>query len=281
MAQPEPKTPNPPEETDQTEVVYRRAPQEGDKVRPPGPTMRARARELAPALTPLIIGFTVLLVLISVLGYLSIRRMDEVSTQGRELELQHSARLSLLLNLRLALTKLDNEARLRHETEARGELKPPFDMRLSTARDEINKLLKQIERPPLSEDPSWSQFRRDLAAYAEVTEDVRRYSLEGFNRFKTVDTELSNLFETSRNEQGEILGRIQAIESNATRSIRLWSVIVLFAGAFVAIGTIWEVQRRFREMRRSMVEASRERAFTNQLLEGMVSAVAAIDNDDR
>ncbi len=123
-------------------------------------------------------SFTVLLALIFVLGYLSIRRMDEVSTQGQELQLQHSARLSMLLNLRLALTKLDNEARLRQQTESRGELKPPFDMRLNTARDEINELLQQIERPPLSEDPSWSQFRRDLEAYADVTEDVRRYSLE-------------------------------------------------------------------------------------------------------
>jgi signal transduction histidine kinase len=277
----EPPTPESDKLTDEGQVVYRRMPHSSEDVLSSGETTQARAREIAPAITPLIIGFTVLLALIFVLGYLSIRRMDEVSTQGRELELQHSARLSLLLNLRLALTKFDNEARLRHETEARGELKPPFDMRLSMARDEINKLLQQIERPPLSEDPSWSQFRRDLEAYAQVTEDVRRYSLEGFTRFKTVDTELSNLFETSRNEQGEILGRIQAIESNATRSIRLWSVLVLFAGAFVAIGTIWEVQRRFREMRRSMVETSRERAFTNQLLEGMVSAVAAIDNDDR
>jgi signal transduction histidine kinase len=281
MSQLKPPTPDSDESIDEGQVVYRRTPHGNEEVPSPVETIQARAREIAPAITPLIIGFTVLLALIFVLGYLSIRRMDEVSTQGRELELQHSARLSLLLNLRLALTKLDNEARLRQQAESRGELKPPLDLRLSTARDEINRLLPQIERPPLSEDPNWSQFRRDLQAYAEVTEDLRRYSLEGYTRFKTVDTELNNLFETSRNEQGAILGRIQAIENNATRSIRLWSVIVLFAGAFVAIGTIWEVQRRFREMRRSMVEASRERAFTNQLLEGMVSAVAAIDNDDR
>ena len=30
-----------------------------------------------------------------------------------------------------------------------------------------------------------------------------------------------------------------------------------------------------------MLETRRERTFTTQLLEGMVSAVAAIDNDDR
>jgi signal transduction histidine kinase len=55
----------------------------------------------------------------------------------------------------------------------------------------------------------------------------------------------------------------------------------LIFGALVAAGTIWETQRRFGQMRRSVEEARRERNFTSQLLEGMVSAVAAIDEDDR
>jgi len=177
MAQLEPQTPNPTGQTDHNEVVYRRAPRQGDEERPPGPTMRARARELAPALTPLIIGFTLLLVLISVLGYWSVRRMDDVNFQARDIELQHSARVSLLLNLRLALTKLDNEARARHDAEARREWKPPFEVRLSTARDDLKKLLVQMDKPPLSEDPSWRPFREDLKSYVDITEDLRRYSL--------------------------------------------------------------------------------------------------------
>ncbi len=55
----------------------------------------------------------------------------------------------------------------------------------------------------------------------------------------------------------------------------------MLVGFFVAAGTAWEVQRRLSQMRRSMVDAGRERAFTNQLIEGMVSAVAAIDEEDR
>ena len=49
----------------------------------------------------------------------------------------------------------------------------------------------------------------------------------------------------------------------------------------MAAGTIWEVQRRFKQMHRSMDEARRERSFSNQMLEGMVSAVVAIDDHDR
>src|SRR6185503_7979539 len=55
----------------------------------------------------------------------------------------------------------------------------------------------------------------------------------------------------------------------------------LLFGLLVAAGTVWEIQRRFGELRRSVETARRERSFTSQLLEGMVSAVAAIDDHDR
>jgi nitrogen-specific signal transduction histidine kinase len=71
------------------------------------------------------------------------------------------------------------------------------------------------------------------------------------------------------------------MQQNARRQIIKWIVLALLVGALVAAGTIWQVQRQFREMRRSTFEARRERTFTTQLLEGMVSAIVAIDNDDR
>ena len=267
------------------EVVYRRLETDeesaGVKSSSADPGSRGPTREIAPAITPLIIGFTLLLALISLVGYLSVQRMDEVSFQVLDLEHQHAAKLGLLLQLRLALTKLNNEARTRQDSEARRELKPPFDFRLSLAREEVNKLLQQLERPPLSEDSSWRQFRDDLRTFSEVTEDLRRYSLEGFEKFRVVDEQLDGLLRASTAEQAEIFRESESIEQRATRSIRRWSAVAFFFGLLVAIGTIREVQRRFKQMRRSMFEARRERVFTNQLLEGMVSAVAATDEHSR
>ncbi len=187
----------------------------------------------------------------------------------------------LLLQLRLAVTKMNNEVRARQDAESRRELKPPFDFRLSLAREEVNQLLQRLERPPLSEDSSWRRFRDDLRSYVEVTGDLRRYSLEGFEKFRVVDEQLDGLLTASANEQSEIFRQSEAIEQEATRSIRRWSAVALLFGVLVAVGTIWEVQRRFKQMRRSMFEARRERVFTNQLLEGMVSAVAATDENNR
>lgn len=277
------ETPTAPVDNDSGEVVYRRvepaAENQPQKQEPKG--LRSRAREIAPAITPLIIGFTLLLALISALGYLSVQRMNEVSFRVLDLEHQHSARLGLLLRLRLAVTKVNNEARARQDAEARGELKPPFDFRLGNAQEEVQELLRLLERPPLSQDPVWRRFRDELSSYLDITQDLRRYSLEGFPKFRIVDEQLNGLLAASTAEQSEIFSESEAIEQNAVRSIRSWSVFALLVGFLVAAGTVWEVQRRFKQMRRSMLEAGRERAFTNQLLEGMVSAVAAIDADNR
>lgn len=273
-----------PPPAEESEVIYRRPNlAEGETQEPKRADELGSiwTRELAPALMPVVIGFMLLLILISVLGFLSVRRMDEVSIAVLSLEQEHAEKLSLLLKLRMAVTQLNNEARTRAEAEARDEIRPPIDLRLTAARDELRDLLPLIERLPLSANSPWLQFKKDLAAYVELTKDLRRYSLEGFEKFKTVDTQLNQLLELSAQEQGEVFSKSEQLEQNAARSIRLWTLIALIAGALVAAGAIWEIQRRFREMRRSVEEARRERVFTSQLLEGMVSAVAAIDENDR
>jgi signal transduction histidine kinase len=259
------------------EVVYRKRP-EPNAARAAG--QLSMLRGFAPALLPLVVGFLLLLAVISVLGVRNVNKMDEVALDARELSRRHSARLSLMLDLRLAVTRLDNEARTRHNEESM-RIAPPFDTRLNKARDELKEMLKQLDQSLVSDASSWSQMQVDLQKFVEITEDRRRYSLEGFDAFQKVNNELNALFEELKAEQTEIFQQVMAMQAAAKRSNRLWTVLALFAGALVAAGTIWQVQRQFREMRRSMFEARRERTFTTQLLEGMVSAVAAIDEDDR
>ena len=235
--------------------------------------------EISPAIIPLIVGFVLLLILIVVVGWLSMNRMNEVGRKVLNLEQEHAAKLSLLLRLRLAITKLDNEARSRAGSDSRRELRPPFDMRLSIARSDLNKLLQRELQHTTG--PEWNTFRNDLAAYVEVTEDLRRYSLEGFEKVDVVQDELEALQKQADDRQFEIFVESEKIQQEAARSIRDWSLIAFIFGSLVAAGTIWEIQRRFSEMRRSVEEARRERMFTSQLLEGMVSAVAAIDDHDR
>ena len=275
---------SPPDHESEPRVVYRRTESQTPDKPASGPESMAPRRwgqGLAPTLVPLIAGFFLLLILIFMLGLFSLRRMDEVSIAVSDLEQQNAAKLSLLLKLRLAVTKLNNEARARAESEARDEIRSPFDLRLSTAQDELNRLVAQLERSTLTGDSIWQKFQADVKAYSEVTRDLRRYSLEGFEKFDVVDRELNALLTRASDEHDEVERQSRLIEQEAANSIRSWTTIALIFGAIVAAGTIWEVQRRFGQMRRSVKEASRERVFTSQLLEGMVSAVAAIDDNDR
>src|SRR2546430_6526191 len=128
-------SPNPKTDPPEGQVVYRRM-----AVDQPTSTGSRDAR-LDPTLAPLVAGFAFLLLFILVLGNLSVRRVEETSDQALGLEHNLAARSPILLQLRVALTKLDNQTRDRMHAQARRALTPPFDMRLSTARGEGNDLL--------------------------------------------------------------------------------------------------------------------------------------------
>jgi signal transduction histidine kinase len=231
---------------------------------------------------PLIIGFLLLLALISAVGLLSVRLMDAVSNEALEVPRQRSARLTLLWDLHASVTRLDNEARARAQLEGvRGALAPPFDLQLNTARGEVVEVLHRLDSPPLPTLPGWSKLRDDLRDYVEVTQDPKSYSLHGYEKFHLVDQDLNGLFQDVQAERDNIIDRVLDIQKVSRKSIVSWTGIALLVGALVAAGTFWQMQRHFSDMRRSMLEARRERTFTTQLLQGMVSAIAAIDNDDR
>ena len=265
------------------EVVYRKTPtEEARRVR----SALSRWQGYAPALGPLIVGFLLLLGLISALGFLSANKMYEVGMFARAAADQSSARLGYLFDLRLRLTRLDSEARLRARTESsseqqRRDLLPPFEFKLNLARQDVAAAMEILDKPPLSGEESWQKFRGQLQSYVESTKDVKAYSLDGFETFRDVEASLNDLFETERKKQDERFDAIQTRRNQARRSIIDWVVLALLVGALVAVGTIWQVQRQFRAMQHSMFETRRERTFTTQLFEGMVSAVAAIDEEDR
>jgi signal transduction histidine kinase len=268
-----------PQKDSDSDVVYRR-PVSSDTPPPVIQTTEPQTTRLAPTLTPIAVGFLLLLVLISGLGLLSTNKMERVSFDAQTKVTQNSSLKSTLLNVRLAVTKLDNEARVASAAESQ-RIKPPGDLRLHGARDEVRTQLAILERPPLSEKPEWRQLHDDIQDFLETTDDLRRYSLNGFGQFLKISEELTVIAGLLNQEQDNIFMEVQDLQNRAKRSIRLWSIIALIAGALVAVGTVWEVQRRFKQSRRSRSEARRERTFTNQLLEGMVSAVAAVDNEDR
>jgi signal transduction histidine kinase len=258
------------------EVVYRRIATEPTE-RPTG----SKDPRLDPALLPLVAGFALLLLLILVLGNLSIRRIEETSSKALVMGESFAARNKLLLELRVALTRLDNEARDRMGAEARREIRPPLDLRLDTARNKVVDLQPQLDHLPLSELPKWRKFRDDLAAYVQLTRDKDAYVEHGFTTFRDVDTALNELVTDQAILQTQIFHDAEILQLSATRTIRMWNLFALVAGLAVAVATTWQVQRRFRQTRQSTEAARREREFSNQMLEGMVSAIAAVDRQDR
>ena len=105
------------------------------------------------ALLPLFVGFALLVGLVFGLGQQSASKVAEArySTQSEERRL--AAAQSFLLNLRLELSKLDTEARIRGRIEAgtQGVMLPPTELRLRNERDAVEKLLPEFDALPLKD----------------------------------------------------------------------------------------------------------------------------------
>jgi len=265
--QPEPKKP---------ETVYRRTPD------PSAASISSeRGPGYAPAIAPLIVGFLLLLVVILVLGVKSANKTDDVVANTQRLTLKYSTELSNLLEAHLQAFNLNSEARVRDAAYSRRELLPPYDLKVSTARDELRTAQKKLTPIPNIEPVDWQKFITHLQAFIDVTEDRRDFNLNGFDRYKLLEDDFKVLIAQAQKNYDKVGGEVDFYQKDANRLIIKWSILAVLVGALVAAGTIWQVQRHFRDMRRSVLETRRERTFTTQLLQGMVSAVAAFDEEDR
>ncbi len=262
------------------EVVYRRSPElserpvTGHRGTPESPR---GSRRFAPTLRPLAVGFALLLAIVAIFGLISVRELETVESGTFNLQEQYTSRLRLYLNLNSVAYKLDIEARMRAVADARRELMPPFEFRLREARNELNDLLKPLENPPYSQQPAWSQLREKLTKFVESTRDLETYGDSGYVSFRDVQDQLKAVDTELRRERNEVIQKSAEQRFRSTQRVKTWWITALVIAFLVIVATIWEVQRRFRHEQESMDEARRERQFSTQMLEGMVSAVAAID----
>ncbi|HEX8686224.1 MAG TPA: PAS domain-containing protein, partial [Pyrinomonadaceae bacterium] len=275
------------EKRDGGRVVYSRPDADGDGVERPSVLRKVVAGgpydSLWQTLVPLLVGFAVLVALVFGLGLLSAAKIRDITFGAKDEDRRLAATSNTLLNLRLALSRLDTEARLRGRLEAGtgGVMLPPTDLRLRTARGEVETLLAEFDSLPLTDAAKKRDAHDRVVAYVNITKDLREYSLSGFTAARDLDDRLRSLMSGVTEERARLdQQRFETLrEAQAGIRFRMW--LAALVGLLVATATFLEVWRRFRQMRRGYAELRRERQFSAQMLEGMPSAVAAVDRADR
>src|SRR5947209_7354394 len=278
------------EERDKGRVVYSRLDGAGE-----GGSARARESKVAEfaaaladdslwrALLPLFIGFALLVGLVFGLGYQSASKLEEARFSTQTEERMLATTQNSLLNLRLELSRLDTEARIRGRIEAgtQGVMLPPTDLRLRNERDAVAKLLPEFDALPLKDADGKQRARQLLDKYIADTNDLENYSLNGFADSRDLDEQLRTLMSGVDDERYRLEERRDEAFRRAQDELSFLKWLAALTALVVAAATFVEVWRRFRQMRRSFAALRRERQFSAQMLEGMPSAVAAIDRQDR
>ena|GEM_PF-308797 len=279
-------------------VVYSRLHTEGEAegggggTPPEGPAPSSVAgvhlpggREVEPLLPVLVGSFVLLAALVVALGRLSESEVQRVSSDVQSVEQAQALKTKYLLQLRNSLVTLQAEALTRHEQlqrrDQQGDIIIPFDKRLGHARDDVRAQLPGFDRLPIAQTEQGRTFRQALEDYLRATEDPRTFDLEGFSHFRDLDEPLRQFIDQSQREQEALVGVRLSKEQEAAARIRRLTFASAALAVLVAALAVWELQRRFRELRASLTEARRERQFNAQMLEGMVSAVAALDAQAR
>jgi signal transduction histidine kinase len=269
-------------------VVYSRPGGEGgeDESRPASaaPSVGSGASgALWQTLVPLSVGFVLLVGLVFGLGYKSAGKVSEITYDTKDEYTKLSTMSDTLLNLRLALSRLDTEARMRARLEAGtgNVMLPPSDLRLRHERGDFEKQLAEFDKLPIP-DPAKKQDVHDrIVDYIATTRDLKAYSLEGFGKQRDLDQKLRELMSDLSVERTRLENLRSDTLRDARRDIKSLMWLAALTGLVVATATFLEVWRRFRQMRRGYAELHRERQFSTQMLEGMPSAVAAVDRSDR
>jgi signal transduction histidine kinase len=234
-------------------------------------------------LVPLLVGFALLVGLVFGLGYLSADKVRDVTYGAKDEDRRLAATSTTLLNLRLQPSRLDTEARLRARVEAgTGQVMlPPSDLRLRNERGDFEKLLTEFDALPLVDAAKKRELRELAGRYVNTTRDLREYSLNGFDAARDLDERLRALMTDLAEQRTQLDERRFDTLTKAQSGIKFLMWLAALTGLLVASATFLEVWRRFRQMRRGYAELQRERQFSTQMLEGMPSAVAAVDRADR
>jgi signal transduction histidine kinase len=278
------------DEDDGGRVVYSRLPSASDAEGPPAARRGGAAaglaqlgrEDVAPTLPLLLASFLLLVGLVFTLGSLSVSELERVGEESQQLQRGQGERVQFLLTLRGALAAVARLEVERGQRLARGGINNPFDAKLGNARDEAERRLAEFARSRDAQTDAGRAFADAARALVEGTRDPVRYSQEeGFVRFRDAGLRLEQLLAESGARQGQINADRRRLYDQARRRINSLRYLALVFAALIAAATTWEVQRRFRQVRRSLEESRRERQFSAQMLEGMVAAVAAIDGRDR
>src|SRR5919107_5331587 len=195
------------EKSEEGRVVYSRpggAP--GGGPRRAGAWAAAGRDSLWGALVPLAAGFALLVGLVFGLGLKSADEVGKTSFGTRDDERRLSLMSSTLLNLRLALSRLDAEARLRASVEAGtgGVMLPPTDLRLRHERGEVEKLLPEFDRLQLRDAEKKRAAREGIDSYVAITKNLDEYSLNGFAAYRDLDERLTSMMSELSDERAAL-----------------------------------------------------------------------------
>src|SRR5581483_2313800 len=232
-----------------------------------------------PILATLLAGFATLIVLVSVLTYISLKQLENVSDRFFAIETDYQENRQNAAELQNDIREIFQEARER-------QILKKSDVKADTSGRKIKKLIEKL-RPTaatlrarnLTRTESWKEVDKNLEPFLLVVQDDSAYEIYGWQNYHSLDdaiTKFTQELDDKRTSSRSDELRKQIHDRNGIRVTSLTIVILCFS---VAAAAVIEIRRRLQELDRSNRANIASREFSRNILNSMVEALFTINAD--
>lgn len=235
--------------------------------------------ENSPILIIMITGFTMLIALILSLGFTSVHRVEIVRNSAEDLEQEYLRHLNTALKLRDLVSKIYIEAQetvvaRRHDPKIKAYTALP-----PTTSAALTEQLEILKNTPISQTAEWQRFTQELSKFITIVTVPLDFQLYGFTQQTQVFNTLDEVILVIRTKRPKIIFDSQQLEIKAQHDIMVTTFISLSVGLLVAGISIIEVQRRWRQLRRSYQVIDDAKEFNINIINGVISPLFTLNTN--
>lgn len=226
----------------------------------------------------LLIGFLLLLILIGVVGHLARKSFAHVENEIAVLHQAEARELEVILGIGEEAGKMIPEARMVAATDDRSRLLHfPAEQRLRRLKGDMDGIIEQGRRMPISGSEAWKEFESSLDSYWNAI-------MAGESVQQTWDAErdklmrsIGHLKDLHRRRHEENDSRSLQLSASAQTKVGALTVLVLLVGVVVAGFALYEVRRVLERLNRAYYTSAEARDYLQSLVNSLVSGLAVLD----
>jgi two-component system, NtrC family, nitrogen regulation sensor histidine kinase GlnL len=227
----------------------------------------------------LFLGFFLLLLLVSGLGYRSVQSVEALEKDSVRVDETEERHLRLVLDISETAGKVAAETRTVIANRANSLLQFPARQRLNEHKKEMDGEIEQARMSSLVNTEEWKQFEGSYRDFWNAMEQNGSGSDAWHEARDRMIASVKKLVELADRERVENNLKMHEMSVNARNRIVAATGAVLAVGMVVALLAFYEIRKNLKRLASAHAATEESRDSLQSLLDSLVSGVVVLGND--